>query len=1147
MPQDASEGEEVTFAAEASGPGPLTYTWDFGDGNHVSGADLTTTTHVYQTNTPPDTPYTVTLTVSNATGQDSQSGQILIGNVAPDVYAGPGQTVYQGDTVQFNGTASDPGGPGDIAAIEWNFDYNGTFVTDASGTLTPTHVYNNVGTHLAALRVTDASGDSSLDVTSIDVQPSGTLVVHAGPSQTGTPGTPVTFSGSYTGGGSISSSDIAWDFNYNGSTFNPMVTGTLAPSYTFTTPGSYRVALRVNGSGCRPVIDETTANIHYVGPYPQAGPNQAALVGDVVQFNGSYTDPDGTVSPSGIAWDFDWNGDFVAEATGTLTPTHQYNANGDYIVALQVTDNHGSVDLSFLSVEVDFVPDYVYAGPDKTVSAGDETGFTAYYQLADDSDPANIEWDFNYDGTTFHPDPSATGAYHPHRVYDTPGNYTVALRVTDGGGTSRIGTALVTVARPRPVVDPGSDLTINQGDMAHFAASVASGDPYHIQWDFDYQGTFNPDPSADGQLTPTHRYLAAGTFVVAVRATNTVTNIYREEYLQVTVNDVPPTAVVNNSGPASAGAPITFNVQNMSSIDPNAQFSVFVDWTGNGDFQPVPRATAGDHSLSFTHIWDQAGTYPVTIRLLDGEGGYTDYAQTATVTPATPTLLWIGGVPHIGGETLGPGIPFRFYVQDPSHADWVAGFTYYVSMDGGDFVPSSSDTFTGPGVGVHTIRGYVTNRDGVASNIYQLQNFNIYPSHTVIQNANQGSIRISGGGDPIILGPAESHDFMTIVDGLSITLLTSGARYVINTNGSIDSIDADAGVGGVSLQVGTDVGELDLPPIYGDGHVGMIHLPAGDPSTPNHVIVAARGYVGGVQGPGGSGLQGLIADGIGGDNLTGPVTGLDHIGTLSFENRISADVTVKCGIDSIDAYGITGNITSDLLRSSHDSSGPGTFVTVGYGGDPGLLDLGKVNEIFTSGALDRVHTQFLASGPTGSLAMNNFSSVNQFYAGTTLGGTSLRGDYGAMNQLVIGPGGAYNLPALDYFPLGDYVIQDPGPGQPGELPPPTSDATDRFWKWVTDHSGVKPEDIALARETHNVHHTKPKELDIVYKAHGINVNDLQYLKAVRKSVDEEVNVIVRSWVQTEMDKFNQNWKYNNPADRTRFFNRVKNDKGFWDE
>jgi PKD repeat protein len=1143
VPPDASEGDEVTFAAEASGSGPLTYTWDFGDGNQVSDTDLTTTTHVYQTNTPPDMPYTVTLTVSNATGQDSQTGQILVQNAAPDVYAGPSQTVYQGDTVQFNGTASDAGGPGDIAAIEWNFDYNGTFMTDDSGSLTPTHVYNGLGTHLAALRVTDASGDSSLDVTTIDVQPAGSLLVHAGAPQTGSPATPVMFSGSYTGGGEISPGNIAWDFNYNGSTFHPMITGTLTPSYTFAGPGYFRVALQVTGTACGPVIDETTASIHYQGPTAQAGPDQAVTVADMVQFHGSYTDPDGTVSASGIAWDFHWDGDFTPEATGTLTPTYQFTANGDYTVALQVTDNHGAVDLSFLSVEVDHTTPYAYAGPDRTVAIGDVVAFAAYYQIAGDAVPAAVEWDFDYDGSTFHPDPSATGDLHPTRVYNSLGNHTVALRVTDNSGASQIATTQVTVTDPGPVVNAGADLTITQGDTAQFGASVSCVDPVRIEWDFNYQGDFNVDHSADGQTAPQHRYLAPGVFVAAIRVTNTVTNDARIRYLQVTVNDVPPTAVVSNSGPASAGSAVTFNVTNMSSLDPNAEFSVYVDWTGSGNFEAVPRATGGGNSLNFTHIWDLPGSYPVTVRLQDGAGRYTNYTTTATVTPATPTVTFIMPVPRLGGEPLGPGVPFRFYVQDPSQADWLAGFTYYVSVDGSAFVPSSSDTFTGPGVGTHSIRGYVTNKDGISSNIYQIPSRNIYSSHTTIANTNEGLFRIDGAGDPIILGPGQAVDFPTIVDGLSITLLTSGADYHVLTNGSLESVDFDSGVQGVSLEVLTDVvGEYSLPPVVGDGHIGMIHLPPGNPSNPNHLYVDARGYIGGIEGPGGSGLHGIVADLITGDSLTGPITGLDHITTLSFDSRISADVTVNCGIDTMQAQGIAGNVISDLLRSSTDASGPGSNVTIGHGGDSGLLDIGKVRQISTSGALDRVHAQFLA----GSIVMGNFSSVNQFYVGTTLGATAIRGDYGAINQLIVGPGGADNLPALDYFPLGDYIIQDPGPGQFVGPPPPAGSERSRFLDYLLKNSGIKPADFQiLSSRLYEVHHTLPKELAIVYEAHGININSLENLRAVHIVVHDEISIVHGSWIQTEMDKFNRGWMHNNKAHLNAFLKSVKNDQAFW--
>ena len=41
----------------------------------------------------------------------------------------------------------------------------------------------------------------------------------------------------------------------------------------------------------------------------------------------------------------------------------------------------------------------------------------------------HVEWDFDYDGTTFHPDSGAT-TLSPEHTFDLPGDYLVALRVS---------------------------------------------------------------------------------------------------------------------------------------------------------------------------------------------------------------------------------------------------------------------------------------------------------------------------------------------------------------------------------------------------------------------------------------------------------------------------------------------------------------------------------------------------------------------------------------------------------------------------------------------------------------------------------------------------------------------------------------------
>jgi hypothetical protein len=59
-----------------------------------------------------------------------------------------------------------------------------------------------------------------------------------------------------------------------------------------------------------------------------AGPDQSVNLGSATSFSGSYTDnTGGTVSASGINWDFNYDGtNFVADpaGAGTLTPSYTY-------------------------------------------------------------------------------------------------------------------------------------------------------------------------------------------------------------------------------------------------------------------------------------------------------------------------------------------------------------------------------------------------------------------------------------------------------------------------------------------------------------------------------------------------------------------------------------------------------------------------------------------------------------------------------------------------------------------------------------------------------------------------------------------------------------------------------------------------------
>ena len=333
VPSVGQKGEAVALSAIASSDQPgatLTYNWSFGDGATASGSGLADLTHAFNLPSAADAPYDISLTVSDGTPDTATAdGLIAIDDVPPSVDLGPAQTVRAGDAVTINAAVADPAGPGDVASIQWDFNYDGsTFNADSSanGQTQAAHTYTAPGTYIVEVQATDLSGATSTGATAVVVKPPDALIVQAGPDQSVTesggayPGATVSFNGSYSDpGGTVSSSGVAWDFNYDGQHFYPQSIGTLTPSWTYYQAGTYQAALQItdsNGATDLSVMQVTVAAPSYTGPTATAGADQTINEGATATFGGSCTDPDGTVNPYNVAWDFNYDGtNFQSQAT----------------------------------------------------------------------------------------------------------------------------------------------------------------------------------------------------------------------------------------------------------------------------------------------------------------------------------------------------------------------------------------------------------------------------------------------------------------------------------------------------------------------------------------------------------------------------------------------------------------------------------------------------------------------------------------------------------------------------------------------------------------------------------------------------------------------------------------------------------------
>jgi len=141
-------GQTTTLTASVTGgTEPITYTWDFGDGDGDLGAVVT---HIY----PGVDTYTATVAATNPAGLAVATTLVFVSEVPPDPIVGLSaindSPTSLGDETAFTATVT--GGTPPIAYV-WNF---GDGMTGAG--VTTTHTYAGVGIFTATVTATNAAG-----------------------------------------------------------------------------------------------------------------------------------------------------------------------------------------------------------------------------------------------------------------------------------------------------------------------------------------------------------------------------------------------------------------------------------------------------------------------------------------------------------------------------------------------------------------------------------------------------------------------------------------------------------------------------------------------------------------------------------------------------------------------------------------------------------------------------------------------------------------------------------------------------------------------------------------------------------------------------------------------------------------------------
>ncbi|MGB8194429.1 MAG: PKD domain-containing protein [Chitinophagaceae bacterium] len=460
----------VNFANETSGPGILSYAWNFGNSNTSTQQDPSTTYAATGT-------YNVQLIATSEYGcSDTLVKPVAITGTNTNFNA-PDSACLNKPVNFTNASTSTP-----LSSL-WDFG-DGTQSTQ----LNPSKTYTAPGVYQVKLYNTFTRCADSVTKQ---------IIVLPLPSVDFTSTTPVACKGPFTVTFQDASPNaVAWLWNFgDGNTSTQQ-----NPSHTYAANGQYNVSLRITTSfGCENIITKT-AYVRIERPIVNIAnvPN-----GGCIPY--SFSPVANVVSLDGVAfyfWDFGHNG----STSTSPTPTYVYTDSGTYTIKLRITTTGGCTDSIVVNAAI-------RTGPTPFVDfKSDTTTACAFGAVAftDFSNPADRwEWDFGDGGTST--------ARNPVHSFTDTGTFTIKLTAYNNGcGVTVTKNQFITV---RPPIANFTDSVncLNKYNVMFTSTSIVNAvyGPITYLWEFG-----DPGNSTSNLPNPTFTYPALGTYSVKLTVTN---------------------------------------------------------------------------------------------------------------------------------------------------------------------------------------------------------------------------------------------------------------------------------------------------------------------------------------------------------------------------------------------------------------------------------------------------------------------------------------------------------------------------------------------------------------------------------------------------------------------------------------------------
>lgn len=572
-------------------------------------------------------------------------------NTAPVAAAGADQNVSTGARVTLDGSDSRDA-DGDMLDYRWTLTTrpDGSQASlSATDAAKPMFTADRDGRYVATLVVNDGQADSDADTVVVTAATANSApVAEAGAEQRATAGQVVTLDGSASSDADSDPLTYTWALTGRpeGSTAQLNDAGTVRPSFTPSTAGTYVARLTVNDGQVDSAADTVRILVEAANsaPVADAGDDRDTVTGELVRLNGGDSrDADGDMLS------YTWS--FVSRPDGanaelvdadTVSPDFTPGVAGDYVVQLVVND--GAVDSEpdtavITAAQANARPSAA-AGDDQQVTVGDEVTLDASGSRDADGDELAYDWSFTSTPEASQVDLVGGDTVAPTFTPDVPGDYVLRLVVNDGQIDSAADTVTVTAAEANvaPTADAGADDNVATGVMVTLDGS-ASTDANGDTLTYDWRVVSLPQGS---EATLVNATMAQPSFTPDVDGTYVFELVVSDGELESAPDRVQITAATPNSVPvADAGADQRVAVDESVTLDGSTSRDADNDaLTYSWSFQSRPSsadaALTGADTATPSFTPDAAGDYVLQLVVSDGQAD--SEADTVRVTVVQPNL-----------------------------------------------------------------------------------------------------------------------------------------------------------------------------------------------------------------------------------------------------------------------------------------------------------------------------------------------------------------------------------------------------------------------------------------------------------------------------------------------------------------------------